>query len=54
MATLDSRINASDLMHDSTMVVHVCVVYDWRWRVGLWLVRLGVRVMGARCKVIRS
>jgi hypothetical protein len=43
-------VKMSDAMRDAEMTIHVDVVRDWRWRLGLWLMMLGARVMRARLK----
>ncbi len=39
---------ASELMSDADVTINVTLVMDWRFRLGLWLMRLGARIMGAR------
>jgi hypothetical protein len=49
---MDIRI--SDLIKRGTFVVRVRLVRDWRFRVGLWLVGLGVRVLRCRLRIERE
>jgi hypothetical protein len=46
-----AEFTASDLMSDVEFTMHVALRYDWRYRLGLWLVKLGIRLMGAKVKV---
>jgi hypothetical protein len=44
-------IRMSEVMKDAEITVNVRVVNDWRWRLGMWLIRLGVRMVGASLKI---
>ncbi len=41
-------------MADSRVTINVTLHEDWRWRIGFWLVRMGLRVMGAKLDVVAS
>lgn len=49
MASL-GRIKASDLMKDCEMTIDVVVIHDWRFRLGLWAMKLGARIMSSTLK----
>lgn len=36
----------SELARDMTLTVHIRIIHDWRFRLGLWLVRIGARLAG--------
>jgi hypothetical protein len=46
-----AEFTASDLMRDAEYTIHVRLRFDWRFRLGMRLVRLGFRLMGAKFKV---
>jgi hypothetical protein len=46
-----AEFTASDLMSDAEFTMHVRLRFDWRFRLGMWLVKIGVRLMGAKLKV---
>jgi hypothetical protein len=44
------KFSASD-DEDAEFTMHVQLHLDWRFQLGLWLVKIGVRLMGAKLKV---
>jgi hypothetical protein len=42
---------ASEAIGGAEFTIHVQLHLDWRFQLGLWLVKLGIRLMGAKFKV---
>lgn len=49
--THDMTIKASELFRDRELAINVRLVRDLRFRLGLWLIRLGFRVLRTRVNI---
>ncbi len=49
----DLKITASEALRENRaeLVVTVKMVRDWRFRLGLWLIKMGCKIIGIRAKV---
>jgi hypothetical protein len=43
-------IKMSDVIKWSMITINVRLVHDWRFRLGVWLIRLGGMVIGCRIR----
>ena len=44
------NIKMSDPIRGGTISVQVCLTRDWRYRLGMWLIRMGCAVLRCRFK----
>lgn len=51
MASLPESFKASDLASEGTITLNVKLIKDWRFRLGIWISVLGMRIAGFKVKV---
>lgn len=56
MSKVDGVVRAGDVMRNATVTIKITGLRRWwmRVRLGLLLIRFGIRIMGSQCVVVDS